>query len=632
MSNLKNFTINFLKNLSKDYVPRHLIFLIDLIIAFASIQITFFLISTIRFPEFIFFDFSWRLLVVLVVQSIAFFLFKSYFGIVRYTGFRDAIKLIQTTLFAVFLLLTINNLYYLFYNEKITVDAGIIIYGFILFSILFLFRVIVKRAYQLIHTTESNVNAYILGTGLTDVAIAESIISDAQTEFKLGGFLNMSSKFKRKRIFNLPIVQTQELLDTPGEKCVIINNTKLQQIDDQLQSQIDLLLENNIKIYKLPEIQDWNDSLNLLSLIEEINLEDLLQRSPIKLNKTKLKSTYKNQVVLVTGAAGSIGSDIIRQLIPFQPEKLVLLDQAETPLHNLCIYLDREHPEIDYYSVVADVKNKSRLAEVFETYQPQIVFHGAAYKHVPLMESNSIEAIHTNYLGTKNLVDLASKHAVNRFVFVSTDKAVNPTNIMGATKRCAEIYVQYVSQQIENKTLFITTRFGNVLGSNGSVIPHFKNQIAQNGPVTVTHPEITRFFMTIDEACQLVLEAGAIGKGGEIYVFDMGEPVKIIDLAKQMIRLSGFTPNVDIKITFTGLRPGEKLYEELLADKENTLPTHHQKILIAKSSFEFNNEKTILLQNLVKQVNENNTLAATKILQQLVPEFNHNKIQDRQIG
>ncbi|SHE72023.1 NDP-sugar epimerase, includes UDP-GlcNAc-inverting 4,6-dehydratase FlaA1 and capsular polysaccharide biosynthesis protein EpsC [Psychroflexus salarius] len=632
MLKLKLLTIELLKRLSRNYVPRYLIFAIDFLIAFVSAQATFFLISSIQSPQLIYFEFSWKLLTILSIQIIAFLTFKSYSGIVRYTGFRDAIKLIQTTIFSVAVLLIINNIYYMAYEIKIIVDAGLIMYGFILFSILFLFRIVVKRAYQLIHANQTTTNAYILGTGLADVAIAEGIISDTQTQFKLSGFVNVNSKIKRNRIFNLPIVLVDDLLESQNEQCVIINSSKLDQLDQSLQQKIDILLENNIKVYKLPEIQDWNDTANVLSQIKEINLEDLLQRNPIKLNKEKLKSIYQGKTILVTGAAGSIGSDIVRQLIPFDPQEILLLDQAETPLHDMCIYIRKEHPETEFKSIIADVRNYERLAEIFEEYSPEVVFHGAAYKHVPMMEDNPIEAMHVNYLGTQNLVNLASKHQVNRFVFVSTDKAVNPTNIMGATKRSAEIFVQFVSRQKNNKTLFITTRFGNVLGSNGSVIPHFKKQILQNGPVTVTHPEITRYFMTIDEACQLVLEAGALGKGGEIFVFDMGNPVKIVDLAKQMIRLSGFTPNVDINITYTGLRPGEKLYEELLADKENTLPTHHQKILIAKSSFEFDKENTILLENLSNQIMQNQTLAALKILYQLVPEFNHNKLENRKIG
>lgn len=632
MKRLKQLSVKLLKRVTKNYVPRYLIFLFDLIIALFSAQVAFFLISTIQSPEFIYFEFSWKLFTILSVQVTTFIIFKSYSGVVRFTGFRDAIKLIQTTFVTVSILLIVNNSYYFAYGEKIIVDAGLIIYGFVIFSTLFLFRVIVKRAYQLISATKFTTNAFIMGTSLTEVAMAESIISDTQTKFKLVGFINAGNKLKRTRIFNLPIVQLESLLESSNNQCVIISSDLLDLIDEVLQEKIDTLLENNIKVYKLPKLQDLNESLNVLSQIKEINLEDLLQRSPIKLSNDKLKNTYCDKTILVTGAAGSIGSDIVRQLIPFSPKLILLLDQAETPLHEMCLYMRNEKKSTNFKPIIADVRNYERLAEIFENFKPDIVFHGAAYKHVPMMEDNPIEAAHVNYLGTQNLVNLSSLHKVNRFVFVSTDKAVNPTNIMGATKRSAEIYVQHLSRKKQNKTLFITTRFGNVLGSNGSVIPHFKNQILAHGPVTVTHPDITRYFMTIDEACQLVLEAGAMGKGGEIFVFDMGKPVKIVDLAKQMIRLSGFTPNVDIDIVYTGLRPGEKLYEELLADKENTLPTHHQKIMIAKTSFVFDNEKTILLENLTNQIKQNNTIAIIKILYELIPEFNHNIGENRKIG
>ena len=298
-----------------------------------------------------------------------------------------------------------------------------------------------------------------------------------------------------------------------------------------------------------------------------------------------------------------------------------MLDQAETPLHLMSLFMDEKFPEIHYENLIANVRNKKRLELIFDQYQPDVVFHGAAYKHVPMMEANPIEALDVNFVGTKNLVDLALKNKVDRFVFISTDKAVNPTNIMGASKRSAEIYVQSIATLGTTKTRFITTRFGNVLGSNGSVIPHFEKQIREFGPITVTHPDITRYFMTINEACQLVLEAGAMGYGGEIYVFDMGKPIKIVDLAKQMIRLSSFIPDEDIKIVYTGLRPGEKLYEELLTDKENTKATHHQKILIAMASFGFDKSNLILLENLANQIANNDEVKSIEVLKRLVPEF-----------
>ncbi len=361
--------------------------------------------------------------------------------------------------------------------------------------------------------------------------------------------------------------------------------------------------------------------------IQKIKIEDLLEREPIKINDDHILSQTKGKRILVTGAAGSIGSEIATQLGRYEPQMIILCDQAESPLHNLQLDLQDEFPNQVYHTYIADVRSTKRMQLLFETFKPHYVYHAAAYKHVPMMENHPLEAVQTNVMGTKNLADLAVAYQVEKFVFVSTDKAVNPTNIMGATKRIAEIYVQSLNNHLENSlgatvhTKFITTRFGNVLGSNGSVIPRFRDQIQKGGPVTVTYPEITRYFMTIPEACRLVLEAGTMGQGGEIFVFDMGKSVKIVELAKKMIRLSGFKPNEDIEIKFTGLRPGEKLYEELLNDLENTLPTHHEKIMIAKvreNNYDIVSIKIEELQQRLATQNKNEVVYQMKII---VPEF-----------
>lgn len=618
----KELIYKILKKLVESYVPRGMIFFIDVCISIFSAQFTFFLISTVSSSPLQWFHFNWEFLSLVSIQIIFFFIFKSYSGIVRYTGFKDSIKQLQTTISAVSTLLIINEIIFQIKGVKIVYNGGAIIYGFIAFSMLFLFRVVVKRVYQLIHSDTSSTKAYILGTDPTDVAIAESIMSDANTNFDIIGFINETSSLKKTRILTQPIFTIQELKDKEilRGSSVIVSSQKLKELNLAKSDLFNQLLELNLKIYKLPELQDWNAE-TISSEIKKVNLEDLLQRTPIKLQKEKLKSIYKEKTILITGAAGSIGSDIVRQLVSLNPQKLLLLDQAETPLHELGLELKSQFPKLDFELLLADVCNYSRLNSLFEMYRPDVVFHGAAYKHVPMMEINPMEALNVNFIGTKYLTDLSIEFQVSRFVFVSSDKAVNPTNIMGASKRCAEIYIQSAARYSQDKTRFITTRFGNVLGSNGSVIPHFKKQIENHGPVTVTHPEITRYFMTIDEACQLVLEAGAMGNGGEIYVFDMGKPIKIIDLAKQMIRLSGFVPDKNIKIIYTGLRPGEKLYEELLADKENTLPTHHQKILIAKATYDFDSEKYILLKNLYQQVSRNRESKSIEVLKKLVPEF-----------
>lgn len=619
---VKRFSLKILKRMARNYVPRVVILFIDICISILSAQLTFFLISSVGEGKLKFIHLNWEFVSLVTIQILFFLIFRSYSGIVRYTGFKDSIKQLQTVITTVVTLIVINEIVYSLYQTKILVNGGAIIYGFIVFSILFLFRVIVKRAYQLIHADSSSTKAYLLGTSLTDVAIAESIISDSRTSFDIVGFISEVNKLKKTRILTLPIINLDQLKHKKirGGTSVIVSSQKLRELSTADSDILNQLLELNLKIYKLPDLQDWSGE-SISSEIKKVNLEDLLQRTPIKLQRDKLKSIYKGKVILVTGAAGSIGSDIVRQLIRFKPKSILMLDQAETPLHHMSLEMESKHPNLHFEKIIANVRNYKRLESIFDYFQPEIVFHGAAYKHVPMMEANPIEALDVNFTGTKNLTDLAIQYKVSRFVFVSTDKAVNPTNIMGASKRSAEIYLQSVARNKSILTRFITTRFGNVLGSNGSVIPHFKEQIENLGPVTVTHPDITRYFMTIDEACQLVLEAGAMGNGGEIYVFDMGKPVKIIDLAKQMIRLSGFIPYEDIDIIYTGLRPGEKLYEELLADKENTLPTHHQKILIAKASYDFDSEKLILLKNLQNQISNNNALKSIEVLKKLVPEF-----------
>jgi len=611
----------------KKYVPREFIFLIDSIIALVAIEVSLTLINTIQVSNLTFSNLSFELWLFWGLQLVSFVLFRSYTGIVRYTGYKDAFRQIQTTSFTVFSVLILNQASSYFLDKKIIHDGGAIIYGFIAFSLLYSFRIMIKRIYQIINMNRSPIYTYVLGTELTDVSIAESLLSDPQKKFTVIGFLTESNSLKRNKIFTLPVKTINQLSeDNNSNKAIIVSESRLKQITYNNKELIDRLLELNLKIYKLPEIEDWNQE-SISGEIKQIKLEDLLQRTPIKLHNNELRRKYADRVIMVTGAAGSIGSDIVYQLINYKPKTILLIDQAETPLHELGLELKNEFPEINFELLIADVRRKKRIEEIYIKYKPQVVFHGAAYKHVPMMEKNPLEALSVNVFGTKNVAVLASKYDVERFVFVSTDKAVNPTNIMGASKRAAELLIQSLSQKEDVKTSFITTRFGNVLGSNGSVIPHFKKQIKKGGPVTVTHKNITRYFMTINEACQLVLEAGIMGKGGEIYVFDMGEPVKIIDLANKMIRLSGFVPDKDIKIKITGLRPGEKLYEELLADKENTLPTYNEKILIAKSSFHFDNSKRILLNNLFEHIDNYDDQKSIKTIKELVPEYKKEELK-----
>ena len=621
MLTIKIFILKVARRVIKNYVPREIIFTIDALIAFIAAQSAYFLVDSIQPVSFKFLTFSFEFWIFWGIQLISFILFKSYSGIIRYTGFKDAFRQIQTTSFTVFLVLVVNQLSFSFLGKKLIYNGGAVIYGFIAFSLLYFFRIVVKRIYQVINANRSPVYAYVLGTELTDVSIAESLSSDPQKKFTVVGFVTESSNLKRNKILTLPVKTIDQLnKEECSEKALIISERRLKKITASNKQLIDKLLDLNLKIYKLPEIEDWNQE-SISGEIKQIKLEDLLHRTPIKLHDNELRKKYAGRVIMVTGAAGSIGSDIIYQLVSYKPRTILLVDQAETPLHDLGLDLKNKFPELNFESIVADVRNKKRIEEIYVRYCPHVVFHGAAYKHVPMMEKNPTEALSVNVCGTKNVALLAIQFEVERFVFVSTDKAVNPTNIMGASKRAAELLIQSLSQREDLKTSFITTRFGNVLGSNGSVIPHFKKQIQNGGPVTVTHEKITRYFMTINEACQLVLEAGIMGKGGEIYVFDMGEPVKIIDLANKVIRLCGFVPEKEIEIKFTGLRPGEKLYEELLADKENTLPTYNEKILIAKSSFQFDNSKRILLNNLFEQIHNYDEEKSIKTLKELVPEY-----------
>jgi FlaA1/EpsC-like NDP-sugar epimerase len=385
---------------------------------------------------------------------------------------------------------------------------------------------------------------------------------------------------------------------------------------------VDFCLNHDILVLNVPPYNKWSEGKFNSKQLQNIKIEDLLERDPIVINNNQIRAQVKGKRVLVTGAAGSIGSEIVRQLLPYQPELIILCDQAETPLHTLELELQERKTRVNCIPFLADITNEQRMEDMFMQFQPQYVYHAAAYKHVPMMELCPSEAVKNNVLGTKLMADLAVKHYVERFVMVSTDKAVNPTNVMGASKRLAEIYVQGLSKETANSTKFITTRFGNVLGSNGSVINRFRDQILKGGPVTVTHPNITRYFMTIPEACQLVLEAGSMGNGGEIFIFDMGEPVTISDLAKKMIRLFGYIPNIDIDITYSGLRPGEKLYEELLSDAENTLKTYHEKIMIAKVrevALQDIEAKFNEFRRLVNSAENENELVA--LMKALVPEF-----------
>jgi FlaA1/EpsC-like NDP-sugar epimerase len=476
---------------------------------------------------------------------------------------------------------------------------------------------------ELTNPNKEKRSVIIFGAGESGIITKRTLDRDAGTKYKVLGFIDDDKKKQGKKLESVsiyPIDKLNELLENNDVSNLIISVQDLS--PSKKQQIVDICLNHNTKVLNVPPFSNWINGELSFKQIKKVQIEELLERDAIQLDIVIIKEQLTNKTILVTGAAGSIGSEIVRQVIKFNPKKIILLDQAESPLYEMEMELHDKYKQQQYEIVMGDIRNKDRMENVFKTFTPSIVFHAAAYKHVPMMENNPSESIFTNVLGSKNLADLSVQYKVEKFVMVSTDKAVNPTNVMGASKRIAEIYTQSLNKN--STTKFITTRFGNVLGSNGSVIPRFRQQIETGGPITITHPDITRFFMTIPEACQLVLEAGAMGKGGEIFIFDMGESVKIVDLAKKMIKLSGLILDKDISIIYTGLRPGEKLYEELLANEENTIPTHHKQILIAKvKEYDFETTSSSI-NELINLFDQQNNKSIVKKMKDLVPEFKSN--------
>lgn len=530
-----------------------------------------------------------------IISLATFRAFRTYSGIIRHSSYIDAVKIFFSQFTSAFLLLAFNSVYQSVTGDLLYLNIGILINAVFSFSALFFYRVLVKQFFEHYLNAANKqllTKAIIYGTDANAIAVANALKSEVPGRFKLMGFIDKYGQNKSKMILGLPILQhkkkTSTLMRVFKANALIIADKSLTK--EEKLAIVDECLEFNYKVYTVPLVSDWEDQKEISKKIKNFQIQDLLERKPIVLDNNAISSQLKGKRVLITGAAGSIGSEIVRQVIQFGPQSVIMLDQAETPLHQLNLEVCKIPTKARLISVVSDVRNRAEMKQVFENHKPEVVYHAAAYKHVPLMEENPSQAIFVNVLGTKNVADLACEYGVDSFVMVSTDKAVNPSNVMGASKRIAEKYVQSLHNRMvaggNGFTKFITTRFGNVLGSNGSVVPLFTKQIEAGGPITLTHPDIIRYFMTIPEACQLVLEAGAMGRGGEIFIFDMGKPVKIIDLAKKMIRLAGFVPDKDIEIKIVGLRPGEKLYEELLNDTSKTLPTHHEKIMIAQDEID----------------------------------------------
>jgi FlaA1/EpsC-like NDP-sugar epimerase len=575
--------------------------------------------------------FASQLIFVLGLRLLAFLYFQSYAGIIRHTSIEDAILILKAvfagTFGAVLISGVIRNT--LGFEHVFNLSASILIIDF--FICLFwmvILRFFVKSFYEsFINQFKPTIGVLIYGAGYTGMLTKNVFQTDRSTNYKILGFIDDNESKIGKTIEGIKVYSLPEVLDkfvgsNDGLEVIMAINNMSAKSKRKIS---DIFLDRGVVVKALPPVDKWVEGEFAMNQIHNVKIEDLLGREVIQMNNKRIGEEISGKVILVTGAAGSIGSEIVRQLIAYFPAKLVLVDQAESALYDLEYELAGKVPtNVQLIVNVADVSDTRRISKIFKNHRPDIIFHAAAYKHVPLMENNPYEAIKTNVIGTRILSELAAEVGVEKFVMVSTDKAVNPTNVMGATKRLAEMYTQSMNQLEGVKTKFIATRFGNVLGSNGSVIPLFKKQIERGGPVTVTHPEITRYFMTIPEACELVLEAATMGQGGEVFVFDMGESVKIIDLAKKMITLSGLRVDKDIEIRYTGLRPGEKLYEELLNNDENTLPTHHPKILIAEvntPSYAYMEVATNDLNHLLSSGTNNSIVAKIK---EIIPEYKSN--------
>ena len=611
------------------YLPRWIILFIDVCLILISLIASHFLIMELAVTPYK--TFPWPVVLASIIGINVFFMyiFKTYLGVIRHSTFVDLFKIIFANFATAFTIIVINYSYYFAFGEKIVLIPFIGFYFAISCLFLFVFRLLVKSFFNAIKENKRSSirkKIYILGDDDTSVAIAQAILSNPNLPFDICGFISHHNKKVNIKLLGKNIITKSAFIESIKVEDhdisgVLIIKETLQK--EELDFWVNVFLENNLKIYKAPSMQKLRSN-EMINQIKTIQIEDLLNRRPIKLDNLEIQKRHFQKTVLVTGGAGSIGREIVRQVALLEPLQIVILDQSETPLYETELEMKETYPHINFKFVLADISNLSRLEPLFNKYNFSMVYHAAAYKHVPLVEENPHEAVLVNVMGTKNLALLSSKYGVNRFVMVSTDKAVNPTNVMGASKRVAELFVQSLQNLEGNSTKFITTRFGNVLGSNGSVIPHFRRQIAKGGPVTITHPDIVRYFMTIAEACELVLNAGTMGKGGEIYVFDMGEPVKILDLAKRMIKLSGFEPDIDIKIIYTGLRPGEKLYEELLSDDAKTMPTSHEKIMISKDPsmiFEEIDELTELVIDYSKREEKQEIV---RVLKSIVKEFKSN--------
>lgn len=617
--------------LDQKYLPRWAVFLLDIFICIISFALMFLILDGTPLNFHSTWPTPFRAVFLLSINIFFFYALRTYAGIVRHSTFTDVFKVASSSFLTAITAVIFNYIYFAFAGNKIFLTTGILLYMFFSFTFMLFFRIAVKEAYQYLKasaTGKLKKRVVILGTDDQTISLGKALTTESNLPYKLVGFItenqiNKSLKILNKPVFSVPITtesnEFTELLAQHNLDGVLIVSESLN-IKEKNQI-VEACLANKVEIFNVPLVEHWNRKEDIQTQIKPIQIEDLLERSPIDMDVELIKSDLYGKTILVTGGAGSIGSEIVKQLAAFKPRKIVILDNAESALHDMELYMNKHHNKLNFSILLADIRNRERMEMLFVKYKFDLVYHAAAYKHVPLIEKNPHEAIYVNIGGTINLANLSVKHNVDKFVMISTDKAVNPTNVMGASKRAAEMYVQSLQNHVNNNTRFITTRFGNVLGSNGSVIPYFRKQIAAGGPLTVTHKDIIRYFMTISEACQLVLQAGTMGNGGEIYVFDMGKPVKILDMAKRMIRLSGLKPYEDIDIEITGLRPGEKLYEELLNDSSTSLPTYHPKIMVSKVPVVEYELIAAKMQEIISISENGKSKEIVKKLKELIPEF-----------
>lgn len=618
------------------YIPRWMIFLLDTLLIMCSyllISVVYRLIFNRALPDGV----EMRLCLTIGIYAVMELITRVYRGTVRYSGIGEMVRLFLFVGFSTLSAICMTQLLATFKPVFGVQPIWLIIHGAITFFTLFTLRMCVKYTYYYLSTINTQKKRVVVfGSDPNSLAMLHTMSIDNQSNYKPVGMIDTDGKMHGKRIGSIPVVELPKDGDGILRFMAKVHADKVIFSEERLKSTksevIDMLLSADVKMLVVGGTTDLNEhnkrKQSARLSVNEIKIEDLLNRAVIQTDNSVVAEKHDSRVILVSGAAGSIGSEIAYQVASFKPAKLILLDQAESPLHDLELKMRNKFPDLELVIFIGDVRNQARMEDLFKMHRPQVVYHAAAYKHVPMMERYPVEAIRVNVMGTKIMADLAVKYEARKFVMVSTDKAVNPTNVMGASKRIAEIYVQslylslaHLTEAHRKRTRFITTRFGNVLGSNGSVVPLFKEQIAKGGPVTVTHRDIIRYFMTIPEACKLVLEAGCMGKGGEIFVFDMGEPVKIYALAKRMIHLAGLRPFLDINIVETGLRPGEKLYEELLNDEELTVPTHHEKIMVAKVREYDYPTVSAEIDAMIAVACKGNGFETVRRMKELVPEF-----------